>query len=163
MVMDRDDYEDYLVDKAKELLHESSDSQDSNGITGTEDMPDRVQDSNRQRRRSAHGSVDEVDSIEERQSAPDRNEKEAEFLSRRREHMGNDELEEFLAGTSEFHDQLDKAETPSFSDWETRILITNSGRSPEELAEELDRNVDTVKLQMKLLGLDSDGSTDGYI
>lgn len=159
--MDRDEYEDYLVDKAKELLHESGD--------GDNEL---VANDNRQKRRNANDEVaDRADDADDVQQNVDRMRQEADTLARRRQQMDNDELEEFLSGESEFHDLLRKADDPdsansersldrvkssissSFSDWENRVLITHPNASPDDLAEQLDRSVEAVKLQMHRLGL----------
>lgn len=138
--MDRDEYEEYLVDKAKELLEESADV---------------AKDDNRKKQRVAKTEVEnaatDVDDAE-RNMEQVRNE--ADFLGSRRSKMDNDELEEFLSGESEFHELMKTSERPSFSDWENRVLITSQGKDVETLADELDRSVDEIKLQLKVLGLD---------
>ncbi len=140
--MDRDEYEDYLVDKAKELLHESDDNEE-------------ITQDNRRKRHKANkevaGQKQDVDDAKENMT---RMRKEADMLAHQRQGMDNDDLEDFLSGDSEFHDLMDAANRPNFTDWETRMILTNPDASPDELAEQLDRSVQDVKLQLKVLGLD---------
>ncbi len=168
MVKDRDAYEDYLVDKAKELLHE----QDDSGTDAADPMEQVRQeplesDNDRKRRIADEQLADTADADGSGSAAPEQDvervRSEAEFLARKREHMDNNNLKDFLAGTSEFHEQLRESGRPQFSDWEKRLLLTHRDASAEELAEELDRSVDDIKLQQKLMGLDTGGPTEGIM
>ncbi len=164
--MDRDEYEDYLVDTARRILRRSNENptesrdakellQDTPGSdpNGPDDTV-QLENDNRDRRRTAHEQVSDAKSAADRDDTLRKRKKEADFLARRHNTMDNTDLERFLSGTSEFHEHLRDADDLEFSDWENRILITGSSRSVEELADELDRDVGTVRLQMKLLGLD---------
>jgi hypothetical protein len=144
--MDQDEYDDYLVDKAKELLHESADDDTDAEIAAND---------NRRKRRNADRAVaDSTEDATDVKQDADRMQAEVDMLARRRQHMDNDELEEFLSGESEVHELMREADDTAFSDWENRMLITHPDASPDDLAEQLDRSVAEIKLQQHRLGLD---------
>lgn len=142
-MMDEDAYRDYLVDTAKDLLEEMED-----GPEQTVEPDDTLQPDT--------PSPDTVGSAGEPGGDPgvdavDRHE--PDFLARNRASMSNDELEEFLAGNSPFHEAL--TEEDAFTRWEKRFLIQHHDTlSVDELAEQLDRDREAVRAGLRLLGLD---------
>ncbi len=81
--------------------------------------------------------------------------RESEFFFNNRDSMGNDELKKFLEGGSEFQEKLDeKEEWNEFSRDEERKLVTLQGSmQPDQIAEELGRDEEEVKLKMRMMGM----------
>ena len=78
-------------------------------------------------------------------------EEEISYLLDKRKEMGNDELEEFFQGNSELHEM----DFNPFSRTEEKLIIQNyQAKTPEELAEMLEREERVVKLKLNLMGLD---------
>lgn len=132
--MDRDRFEDHMMEKAKELLEEAQNLHNTQ-----EERPD---------------PAENVTDVDDARDGLKRTRMEADHLARHREHMGNDELRAFLEKRSDFHETLED-ETPDFSDWETRFLLTRfQDMEPAEMADELERDVDAVEAELDRLGLE---------
>ncbi len=139
---DQEEYEDYLVDKAKELLnHEVS------GADGRE-VP------NPGKERSDHRD-DEVHNSDIPMAFDPQ---ETEFLAENRKSMSNDELKEFLEQESELQKKLQKIDDwKGFTRWEERLMVQkHTSQDAETIAEELDREEHEVRLKMRMLGLKVD-------
>lgn len=77
-----------------------------------------------------------------------------EFLVRQRTDMSNDELQKFLAGEHEVLE--DERDWKPFSRTEERFLLQNADASSvEEIAKSIDRDPEEVKLQLRIMGLNS--------
>ena len=136
--MNDEDYEDYLVDKAKELLKEETESSE-------EELP---MDS--KKKHLDRKTRDKEDSKIPFSWDP----REVEHLARNRKSMTNKDLEEFMESDSKIHEEMeDIDEWKGFSRWEERLLIQRHGQNTvEEIAEEIDRDVKEVKLKMRTMG-----------
>lgn len=141
--MDQDEYQDYLVDKAKELLEEqTSDEEDRDTDVETqEDERDIIEKAEEEGKSKIPAAFDP---------------REIEHLSNNRKKMSNSELKEFLEKESDLQRELeDIDEWNGFSRWEERFMIQNNlNKEPEEIAEELGREEKEVRLKMRMLGLD---------
>lgn len=138
--MDQDEYDDYLVDKAKEILN--------NQVSDTE--VDDVED--------IKGNEDELDENSDNKIPAAFDPREIEHLTKNRKKMSNSELKEFLKRESDLQDELEEVDDwNGFSRWEERFMIQNNlSKNPDEIAEELGRDEKEVRLKMRLLGLDVD-------
>ncbi|MBC5792640.1 MAG: hypothetical protein H8Z69_01235 [Nanohaloarchaea archaeon] len=81
--------------------------------------------------------------------------RESEFFFNNRDSMGNDELKKFLEGSSDFQESLeDQEEWDEFSRDEERKLVTmQGGMQADQIAEELGRDEEEVKLKMRMMGM----------
>jgi len=140
---DQEEYEDYLVDKAKELLNE-----EVSGADGKE-----VPDPGKERRRDHR---DEKMKNSDIPMAFDP--QETEFLAKNRKSMSNQELKEFLEQESELQKKLQEIDNwKGFSRWEERIIVQkHTSQDAEDIAEELERDENEVRLKMRMLGLKVD-------
>lgn len=136
--MEEEDYEDYLVDKAKELLDEQ-----------TSDVPDEDE---------KPGLEKEVDEKEDSKIPFSWDPREVEHMARNRKSMTNKDLQEIMENDSEFQDNLEDIDDwNGFSRWEERLLIQRHGDlNVEELATELDRDQKEVKVKMQMMGFKPD-------
>lgn len=76
-----------------------------------------------------------------------------EFLVRQKTSMDNDELEEFLSGEHRVHEK-DRSWKP-FSMTEEKFLLQNiQGSDIDEIAAQIDRDPEEVKMQVKIMGLE---------
>lgn len=139
---DQEEYEDYLVDKAKELLN-----QEVSGAEGRE-VP------NPGKERRDHRDKEMKNSDIPMAFDP----QETEFLARNRKSMSNEELKEFLEQESELQRKLQEIDNwKGFSRWEERIMVQkHTSQGAEVIAEELDRDENEVRLKMRMLGLKVD-------
>lgn len=139
---DEEEYEDYLVDKAKELLN-----QEVSGADGRE-VPDPTKE------RNDHRDEELKDSDIPMAFDP----QETEFLARNRKSMSNDELKEFLEQESELQEKLQEIDNwKGFSRWEERLMVQqHTSKNAEAIAEELDRDENEVRIKMRMLGLKVD-------
>jgi hypothetical protein len=145
-MMDQDDYEDYLVNKARELLNEEID-------TDLENEPEKPQ------MRDKRNSMDERAEKESTSKIPivwDPHE--VEHLANNRKKMSNKELKEFLQKDAEIQKEFEKLdEWTGFSRWEERFMIQqHQVKSAKAIAEELDRKEKEVELKMRTMGLQPD-------
>ncbi|MFB6143949.1 MAG: hypothetical protein ABEJ98_01435 [Candidatus Nanohaloarchaea archaeon] len=140
-----EEYEDYLVDKAKELLREDMES--SAEVDSKIEKPEMKNKQNQLDEKAEKESTSEIPYTFDP--------REIEFLAENRKEMTNEELEEFLRKDSDVHEKLeDVDEWNGFSRWEERFMVQNhNSKSPGEIAEELDRDEDEVELKMRMLGL----------
>lgn len=130
-MMDEDEYRDHLVDTAKDLLEAMEDGPEQS-VTTEDTLEPKTPD---------EPGIDAVDRHE-----PD-------FLARNRAAMSNNELEDFLAGDSAFHEAL--ADQQAFTRWEQRFLIQHHHQlSVEQMAAELDREPAAIQAALQLLGID---------
>jgi len=141
--MEQDKYQDYLADKAKELLEEqTSDPEErETEIETQENERDIIEKAEEEGKSKIPAAFDP---------------REIEHLTNNRKKMGNQELKEFLEKESDLQRELDDIdEWNGFSQWEKRFMIQNNlNREPDEIAEELGRNEKEVRLKMRMLGLD---------
>ncbi len=148
--MDQEDYEDYLVDKAKELLKEDL----TDAGKGDMEKPEM---------RSKTSEIDEKaekDSTSEIPAPWDP--REVEHLARNRKKMSKEEMEEFLKKDSELHREIEELdEWSGFSRWEERFIIQRNGDKPGDIAEELERDVDEVRIKMRIMGLVPEKDDEG--
>lgn len=142
--MEEDEYRDYLVDRAKELLREQTESE------GEVDERDEKPEMSRKRKQ-----LDEKAERESTSKIPAPwDPQEVEHLARNRKKMDNEELEEFLRKDHELQEELAERDWEDFSRWEERFLIQNHhSMTPEEAATELDREGREVELKMRTMGL----------
>ncbi|MFT4893114.1 MAG: hypothetical protein ACI8Z7_000912 [Candidatus Nanohaloarchaea archaeon] len=140
--MDQEEYDDYLVDKAKELLDEqTSDVKEQDLEVETDEDKDIIDKAEEEGKSKIPATFDP---------------REIEHLSRNRKNMSNQELKEFLEKESDLQKELNEIdEWKGFSRWEERFMIQNNlNREPDEIAEELGREEKEVRLKMRMLGLD---------
>lgn len=139
---DQEEYEDYLVDKAKELLN-----QKVSGADGRE-----VPDPSKKRR--DHRDEEMKDSDIPMTFDP----QETEFLAKNRKSMSNQEMKKFLEQESELQEKLEELDTwKGFSRWEERLMVQkHTSQEAEAIAEELGRDEMEVRLKMRMLGLKVD-------
>lgn len=137
--MEEEEYEDYLVDKAKELLQEQTSEAEEKEVP--------------QDPKEKHVTDDMKD--KESSKIPfSWDPREIEHLARNRKSMTNKELEEFMESDSKIHEEMEEIdEWNGFSRWEERLLIQRHGTDTvQEIAEEIDRDVREVKLKMRVMG-----------
>jgi len=139
---DQEEYEDYLVDKAKELLNEQV-----SGADGRE-VPDPKKD-----------RVDQRDEEMKDSDIPMAfDPQETEFLAENRKSMSNKEMKKFLEQESEIQKKLQEIDNwKGFSRWEERLMVQkHTSQDAEAIAEELGRDEKEVRLKMRMLGLKVD-------
>lgn len=142
--MDEDEYEDYLVDKAKEILNQDLSEASDEGVKKPE----------MKRKRNEMDEKVEKDSTSKIPFSWDP--REVKHLTKNRHKMDNDEMEKFLKKDTEFHEKMEEIEEwNGFSRWEERFLVQNPGKEPEELSERLGRDKQEVELKMHMLGIRS--------
>lgn len=139
--MDDEEFEDYLVDKAKKILNEEI-IETSEEERKPPEMP--------KKRNKWDEKADKESKIPFSWDP-----RELEHLTENRKRMSNEQLKKFFKKDSEFHEELEElGEWKGFSRWEERLMVQQHNvKSPEELAEELDRNVKEVELKMHMMGL----------
>jgi hypothetical protein len=139
---DQEEYEDYLVDKAKELLNQE--------VSGTEgrEVPDPG------KKRSDHRDEKMKNSDIPMAFDP----QETEFLAENRKSMSNDEMKKFLEQESELQKKLQKIDDwKGFTRWEERLMVQkHTSQDAESIARELERDENEVRLKMRMLGLKVD-------
>lgn len=142
--MDDEEYQDYLVDKAKELLQTE--------LSGAEkqETPNPKKNSNENKER--------IEKQEDSKIPFTWDPRETKHLVNNRKNMDNSELKEFFENETEFQKKLeDMDDWKGFSRWEERYLIQNqSAKDPEQLAEQLGRGTEEVKIKMHMLGIKVD-------
>ena len=139
---DQEEYEDYLVDKAKELLN-----QEVSGTDGRE-VPDP------EKKRSDHR--DEKMKNSEIPMAFDP--RETEFLAKNRKSMSNEDMKKFLEQESELQKKLKEInDWKGFTRWEERLMVQkHTSQDAKSIAKELERDETEVRLKMRMLGLKVD-------
>lgn len=140
--MDQDEYQDYLVDKAKELLDEqTSDVEEEDLDVETDRDKDIIDKAEEEGKSKIPAAFDP---------------REIEHLANNRKKMDNQELKQFLEKESDLQKEMkDIDDWKGFSRWEERFMIQNNlNREPDEIAEELGREEKEVRLKMRMLGLD---------
>ncbi len=145
------DYEDYLVDKAKELLNEQV-SEAGKGELDAPETPSGREGPGMERRNDLDTKADR-ESTSKIPFAWDP--REVEHLARKRKEMDNQDLKDFLEKNTDFHDELEELdEWKGFTRWEERFMVQNFGNMETgEIAEELGRDEKEVDLKLKILGL----------
>lgn len=80
---------------------------------------------------------------------------EIKYLAENRKKMSNEELKQFMEQDSEVSKKLRETDDwESFSRWEERFLIQNfNNQETNELAEQLNREPEHVKLKLRMLGI----------
>ncbi|MFB6292586.1 MAG: hypothetical protein ABEI58_04310 [Candidatus Nanohaloarchaea archaeon] len=141
--MKDEEYEDYLVDKAKELLNEEL----SDAGSGDRAKPEMKEKRNRMDEKAEKESTDEIPMPWDPQ--------EIEHLVNNRKKMDNDDMKEFLERDSDLQEDLREVdEWNGFSRWEERFMVQNHlNMDPEGISEELERDPKEVRLKMRMLGL----------
>lgn len=151
--MDEEDYEDYLVDKAKELLNEELTEPSERDPQETPSAPESPEMKKKR---------NEMDEMAEKQSTSKIpvawDPREIEHLVENRKKMNNKELKDFLKKDSELQEDVEEVDDwKGFTRWEERFIIQNyQGMDAEELAEELGRDTREVKLKTRIMGLKLD-------
>lgn len=146
-----EEYEDYLVDKAKELLNEQV-SEVGTGDINAPETPARKQKPEMDKRNDMDKKA-EQESTSEIPFAWDP--REVQHLVRNRKKMDNEELKEFLEKDTDFHEELNEIdEWKGFTRWEERFMVQNfRNMETDEIADELGREEKEVSLKMRILGL----------
>lgn len=142
--MDQEEYQDYLVDKAKELLNaELSDKEERK-------KPEMKRKRNKRDEKVEKEAGSKIPFMWDP--------RETKHLVNNRKNMDNKDLKKFFEKETEFQEKLeDLDDWKGFSRWEERFLIQNqSVKSPEEMAEQLDRDLEHVKMKMYMLGIKVD-------
>ena len=142
--MDQEEYQDYLVDKAKELLNaELSDKEERK-------KPEMKRKRNKRDEKVEKEAGSKIPFMWDP--------RETKHLVNNRKNMDNKDLKKFFENETEFQEKLeDLDDWKGFSRWEERFLIQNqSVKSPEEMAEQLDRDLEHVKMKMYMLGIKVD-------
>lgn len=144
---DEEEYEDYLVDKAKEILNQD--------ITGSGEKEEMTAPEMRKKR----NHMDEKTEEESTSRIPfSWDPREIEHLTKNRQNMSNEELKEFMERDSEFQEKMEEIdEWQGFSRWEERLMVQqHSVKTVDEIAEEIDRDPREVELKMHIMGLKVD-------
>ncbi|MFB6181205.1 MAG: hypothetical protein ABEJ93_04990 [Candidatus Nanohalobium sp.] len=133
--LSEEEMKDFLVDRAKQAVNQLQGEEEDEGL-----------EMNVKR-----GSWDErVEQQASRKSSGSWSQEEIEFLKNNRKEMDNDEMQEFMEKDSEFHE----VDWQPFSRSQERYIIQNYRRTGlEELAEQMDRDEDVLRLKMKMMGL----------
>ncbi len=142
--MDQEEYQDYLVDKAKELLNaELSDKEERK-------KPEMKRKRNKRDEKVEKEAGSKIPFMWDP--------RETKHLVNNRKNMDNKDLKKFFENETEFQEKLeDLDDWKGFSRWEERFLIQNqSVKTPEEMAEQLDRDLEHVKMKMYMLGIKVD-------
>jgi len=142
--MDQEEYQDYLVDKAKELLNaELSDKEERK-------KPEMKRKRNKRDEKVEKEAGSKIPFMWDP--------RETKHLVNNRKNMDNKNLKKFFEKETEFQEKLeDLDDWKGFSRWEERFLIQNqSVKTPEEMAEQLDRDLEHVKMKMYMLGIKVD-------
>lgn len=125
LVMDSEDLDDNLADEAKRVVDEQ--------MTHREKLEE--------------ASIESSDEI----NRPGLDEQEVEFLKNNRKRMSNDELEKFMKGDKSFQREGWK----KFSRTEEKYILQNySMKEIEDIAADLDREVEDVKQKIMMMGLE---------
>lgn len=135
--MDEEEYEDYLVDKAKDLLKEQT--------SDLEEVPEADKEKH---------LTDDMKEKENSKIPFSWDPREIEHLARNRKSMTNKDLEEFMESDSKIHEEMEEIdEWKGFSRWEERLIIQRHGQDTvEEIASEIQRDEREVKLKMRIMG-----------
>ncbi len=142
--MDQEEYQDYLVDKAKELLNaELSDKEERK-------KPEMKRKRNKRDEKVEKEAGSKIPFMWDP--------RETKHLVNNRKNMDNKDLKNFFENETEFQKKLeDLDDWKGFSRWEERFLIQNqSVKTPEEMADQLDRDTEHVKMKMYMLGIKVD-------
>lgn len=143
--------EDFLLDRTKKLLKQEL---ESSADFDSGQKPEMKKKRNELDEKAEQESTSKIPYTFDPQ--------EIEFLAKNRKSMSNEEMEEFLRKDSEVHEKLEEIdEWNGFSRWEERFMVQNaSAKSPEEIAEQMDREQEEVELKMQMLGLKIDEDID---
>ncbi|MFB6190626.1 MAG: hypothetical protein ABEJ91_03575 [Candidatus Nanohaloarchaea archaeon] len=145
-MMEDEEYEDYLVDKAKEILNEEIVESDEEDM----EAPEMKNKRNQMDEKAEKDSTSRIPFSWDPQ--------EIEHLTRNRTKMSNEEMKEFFERDSDFQEKMEKIdEWKGFSRWEERLMVQqHSVKSVEEIAEELERDRREIELKMHMMGLKVD-------
>lgn len=136
--MDDEEFDDYLVDKAKEILNEQT--------SDVGDIPERDEKKEKLEERAEKESESEIPFAWDP--------REIEHLAKNRKSMTNKELEEFMDKDSELHKKLEEVdEWKGFARWEERFLLQNMNKDVEELADEMDRSKPELEAKKIMMGI----------
>lgn len=140
---DQEEYDDYLVDKAKELLRESVSDAKEKKV----EKPEMKQKRNKMDEMAEKRSTSKIPFSWDPQ--------EVKHLANNRKSMSNEELEEFFQRDSELHEKMDGLdEWKDFTRWEERFVIQNyQAMSVSEIADQLGRDEKIVDIKMRMLGV----------
>lgn len=147
MVMDEEEYEDYLVDKAKELMQESLETDEEKLEKEGVDKPEMRKKQNKKDEKVEKDSTSKIPfSWDPR---------EIKYLAENRPKMSNEELKKFFEKDTDLHEELEKSDDwKGFSRWEERFIVQNNNTmDEEEIAEQIGRDVREVNLKMRIMGL----------
>lgn len=152
---DGEEYEDFLIDRAKKLLKEDVESEAEDFEVSGDGKPEMKQKTKDLDRKAEKESTSKIPYTFDP--------REIKFLAENRKKMSNEQMEEFLRKDSEVHEKLEEIdEWNGFSRWEERFLVQNhTQKSPGEIAEQMDREKEEIELKMKMLGLNPEGEFEG--
>lgn len=141
--MDDEARKEFLVDRAKEAIENQLESEDG---PFDEERPQRPELNNKR------NSLDEM--VEKKASQKTSGKwsmEEIEFLKNNRSEMSNEEMEDFMNKESEFHE----VDWEPFSRSQERYIIQAYKTSDlGELADQLDRDENVLRLKMRMMGLE---------
>lgn len=143
--MDDEQRKDFLVDRAKEAIEEQLQSEG-------EDPPFDEERPERPEMKNKNSSLDQrVEHQASSMTDSEWSQEEIEFLKNNRTEMSNEEMEDFMQKNSEFH----KVDWQPFSRSQERYLIQAYQTSDiDELADQMDRKPDVLRLKLKMMGLE---------
>ncbi len=144
--MDEEQRKDFLVDRAKEAIESQLQTEGSESPPFDEERPERPE------MKKKESSLDErVEHQASSMTDSEWSQDEIEFLKNNRTEMSNEEMEEFMQKDSEFH----QVDWEPFSRSQERYLIQAYQTSEiDELAEQMDREPDVLRLKLKMMGLE---------
>jgi len=134
---------DFLVDRAKEAIEHQL---DSGGDPFEDERPERPELGKKS------NSMDEkVERQASSKTGAEWSMEEIEFLKNNRSEMSNEEMEDFMNKDSDFH----KVDWEPFSRSQERYIIQSYQTSDiDELAEQMDRDVEVLRLKIRMMGLE---------
>lgn len=141
--MDEDARKDFLVDRAKDAIEHQLDSEDGPFDDERPERPELKKKSN---------SMDEkVEHQASKKTSAEWSMEEIEFLKNNRSEMSNEEMEDFMNKDSDFHE----VDWEPFSRSQERYIIQSYQTSDiDELAEQMDRDVEVLRLKIRMMGLE---------
>jgi len=147
MGMEKEEYEDYLVDKAKELMQESLETDEAEI---DEEGVDRPEMKNKQNKRDEKVEKESTSKIPFSWDP-----REIKHLANNRPEMSNEELKKFFEGDTDLHEELEEADDwKGFSRWEERFIVQHhNSMDEEEIADQIGRDTREVNLKMRIMGL----------
>lgn len=142
--MDEEEYQDYLIDKAKELLKEQMEADG--------EIEPEVEKPEMKKKRNEMDEKVEKESTSKIPFSWDP--REVKHLTENRDEMSNEEMKKFFEKRGKLHEKMEGIDDwKGFSRWEERFMVQNLNTDPEEIADELGRDVKEVKIKMHIMGL----------